>query len=180
MRTILNSFQQFNALRLNDSSSCSGQDSYIHVWDRRETRRPTHSLHAASGVTQVCWERVSGNVLASSHDGDVRLWDVRASSAPAGYISAHADPILALDFSVSRRGYLASSGADSRVKFWDVERLGTAPEAERQFQVPQAPVWKMRYTPFGEGLVTLSLNYLSKGENALRVSFTVRVSSAIV
>ena len=30
-----------------------------------------------AGVSQVKWNRVNGQMLATTHDGDVRIWDSR-------------------------------------------------------------------------------------------------------
>ncbi len=31
----------------------------------------------AAGASLVQWNRLNGNVLASAHDSDVRIWDMR-------------------------------------------------------------------------------------------------------
>lgn len=42
-----------------------------------------------AGATQVGFNRVSGNLLATAHDGDLRIWDLRKGSCPIQYITAH-------------------------------------------------------------------------------------------
>ncbi len=32
---------------------------------------------AAAGASLVQWNRLNGNILASAHDSDVRIWDMR-------------------------------------------------------------------------------------------------------
>jgi WD40 repeat protein len=57
-------------------ASCS-QDTYIHLWDIRIQKTPTASLCAVVGVTQVKWNRLQQNIIASAHNSEVCLWDVR-------------------------------------------------------------------------------------------------------
>lgn len=51
-------------------ASCS-IDTFTHLWDLRDPKKPTMSLSAVcmSGATQVGFNRVSGNLLATAHDG---------------------------------------------------------------------------------------------------------------
>jgi WD40 repeat protein len=56
-------------------ASCS-IDTFTHLWDLRDPRKPILSLSAVcmSGATQVGFNRVSGNLIATAHDGDLRIW----------------------------------------------------------------------------------------------------------
>lgn len=36
----------------------------------------------AAGASQVKWNKKNANYLATSHDGDVRIWDKRVSDLP--------------------------------------------------------------------------------------------------
>ncbi len=51
---------------------------------------------------QVCWERTSGKYLATAHEGEIKLWDIRKATIPALYINAHFSKIYSLDFSPHR------------------------------------------------------------------------------
>jgi hypothetical protein len=46
-------------------------------------------LLIAAGATQVRWNRLSRYLLATAHDGDIKLWDQRKGTAPVQYIAAH-------------------------------------------------------------------------------------------
>lgn len=50
------------------------------------------------GAIFAQWNKVSGHLLATAHDGDVRLWDVRNGTAPVQYISAHLSNVSSLSF----------------------------------------------------------------------------------
>ena len=84
-------------------ATCS-YDTYIHLWDLRKTAdKPSNSFcgwtgwlvwllrmgvicskrdlltncNKTAGATQVKWNKMSEWILASSHDTDVRIWDIR-------------------------------------------------------------------------------------------------------
>jgi hypothetical protein len=46
-------------------------------------------LFLPAGATQVRWNRLSRYLLATAHDGDIKLWDQRKGTAPIQYIAAH-------------------------------------------------------------------------------------------
>lgn len=52
-----------------------------------------------SGATQVGFNRVSGNLIATAHDGDLRIWDIRKGSRPVQYITAHLNRIHGINWS---------------------------------------------------------------------------------
>ncbi|XP_026282882.1 GATOR complex protein Wdr59 isoform X2 [Frankliniella occidentalis] len=143
-------------------ASCS-IDTFIHVWDMRDTRRPAQSLSAVAGSTQVRWNRLSSFLLATAHDGDIKLWDQRKGTAPVVYISAHLAKIHGLDWSPLHEDQLATSSQDGTVKLFDI----TNPRKAEGLFTTTLPVWRARYTPFGEGLVTVVVPQLRRGENSL-------------
>ncbi|XP_034236039.1 GATOR complex protein WDR59 isoform X2 [Thrips palmi] len=143
-------------------ASCS-IDTFIHVWDMRDTRRPSQSLSAVAGSTQVRWNRLSSFLLATAHDGDIKLWDQRKGTAPVVYISAHLAKIHGLDWSPLHEDQLATSSQDGTVKLFDI----TNPRKAEGVLTTSMPVWRARYTPFGEGLVTVVVPQLRRGENSL-------------
>ena len=53
-----------------------------------------------------------------------------------------------------KENQLVSSAADNKIKMWDVS--GDSKKPINTFHVNSSPVWKVKFTPFGEGLVTLS------------------------
>ncbi|XP_022914138.1 GATOR2 complex protein WDR59 isoform X2 [Onthophagus taurus] len=143
-------------------ASCS-VDTFIYIWDIRDSRRPSISLSAIAEATQVRWNTMNSNILATAHDGDVKLWDRRKGTAPVQYISAHLSKIHGLDWSPRSETYLATSGQDCTVKFFDTTNARRA----ESVLTTNAPVWRARFTPFGNGLVTVVVPQLRRGENGL-------------
>ncbi|CAH1114309.1 unnamed protein product [Psylliodes chrysocephalus] len=143
-------------------ASCS-VDTFIHLWDLRDSRRPTLSLSAIAEASQVRWNKVSSHLLATSHEGDIKIWDQRKGTAPVQYISAHLSKIHGLDWSPTSESYICSSSQDHTVKFFDT----TNPRRAECILPTTAPVWRARYTPFGNGLVTAVVPQLRRGENSL-------------
>lgn len=42
-----------------------------------------------AGSSQVRWNTLSPNMLATAHDGDIKIWDQRKGNSPMQYIAAH-------------------------------------------------------------------------------------------
>ncbi|XP_077503120.1 WD repeat domain 59 isoform X2 [Amblyomma americanum] len=153
----------------------SSYDTYVHIWDSRDLRKPYLSLSAVTGASQVKWNKITQHVLATSHDGDVRIWDTRKSGSPVQYIAAHSSKIYGLDWSPTSENQLATSSQDGTVKFWDV----TNPKRVEFMLQAGAPVWRARYLPFGDGLVTALVPKLRKGDKNLVIWSSLRTGMPI-
>lgn len=129
----------------------------------RDSRRPATSLSAVAEATQVRWNRTNPYLLATAHDGDVKVWDQRKGTAPVQYIAAHLSKIHGLDWSPTSDTQLATSSQDNTVKFFDTN----SPRRAECILNTNSPVWRARYTPFGNGLVTVVVPQLRRGENSL-------------
>ncbi|XP_036391076.1 GATOR complex protein WDR59 isoform X3 [Megalops cyprinoides] len=140
----------------------SSVDTYIYIWDTRDTRKPTVALSAVAGASQVKWNKRNQYCLASSHDGDVRIWDKRKPNTAVEYVAAHLSKIHGLDWHPDNEFILATSSQDNSVRFWDYRQ----PRKYLNILSCQVPVWKARYTPFSNGLVTVMVPQLRR-ENSL-------------
>ncbi|CAH0516526.1 unnamed protein product [Peronospora belbahrii] len=137
-------------------ATCSA-DAKTLLWDMRSPQRPVQTLNAFNtSVVQVEWNRVDATSLATAHDGEVRVWDLRTAAertvAPVALITAHMQKIYGLDWHPQRMYELVTCSEDKTVKFWDV----TQPRVCQGTLNTGAPVWRAQYTPFGDGLVTIS------------------------
>ena len=142
----------------------SAADTFIYLWDTRDLRRPMQGLKAVAGASKIQWNKVSGKYLASAHEGEVKLWDMRNSSGPVQYINAHLSRIYDLDWSHDQEDSLATSSQDSTVQFWNI---ASPTKAENMIKTPGAPVWKLSHTPVGSGLLTLVMQTVLRGQNNL-------------
>ncbi|XP_065392708.1 GATOR2 complex protein WDR59 isoform X8 [Macaca fascicularis] len=123
---------------------------------------PTSTFGISTGASQVKWNKKNANCLATSHDGDVRIWDKRKPSTAVEYLAAHLSKIHGLDWHPDSEHILATSSQDNSVKFWDYRQ----PRKYLNILPCQVPVWKARYTPFSNGLVTVMVPQLRR-ENSL-------------
>ncbi|KAJ8920742.1 hypothetical protein NQ315_004881 [Exocentrus adspersus] len=143
-------------------ASCSA-DTFIHLWDIRDPKRPTLSLSAIAEASQVRWNKISPHLVATAHEGDIKIWDQRKGTAPVQYVAAHLAKIYGLDWSPTLENQICSSSQDNTVKFFDISN----PRRSDYTLTTNAPVWRARHTPFGEGLVTVVVPQLRRGENSL-------------
>ncbi|XP_077448423.1 GATOR2 complex protein WDR59 [Stigmatopora argus] len=152
----------------------SSVDTFIYIWDVRDARKPAVALSAVAGASQVKWNRGNANVLASSHDGDVRIWDRRKADTACEYLAAHLSKIHGLDWHPEHEFMLATSSQDNSVRFWDYRQ----PRKCLDVLSCQVPVWKARYTPFSNGLVTVMVPQLRR-ENSLLLWSTLDLNSPV-
>ncbi|KAK5873492.1 hypothetical protein PBY51_018528 [Eleginops maclovinus] len=152
----------------------SSVDTYIYIWDTRDTRKPTVALSAVAGASQVKWNKKNQNLLGSSHDGDVRIWDKRKPSTAVEYVAAHLSKIHGLDWHPDNEFVFATSSQDNSVRFWDYRQ----PRKYLNILSCQVPVWKARYTPFSNGLVTVMVPQLRR-ENSLLLWSSLDLNSPV-
>lgn len=133
-------------------ATCSA-DTFTHVWDVRDPRRPALSFTAVAEATQVRWNPIRSHILATAHDGDVKIWDQRRGTQPTHYLAAHLAKIHGVQWSPHAENELVTCSQDGTVKLWDVQQPRRAVHCLTTAQ----PVWRVRYTPFGRGLVTVVL-----------------------
>lgn len=105
-----------------------------------------------AGATQVGFNRVSGNLLATAHDGDLRIWDQRMGSCPIQYITAHLARIHGINWSHQHETYLTTSSQDGTVKYFDINN----PRRAERIITTSSPVWRARYTVCTLGISVVS------------------------
>ncbi|CAL1528069.1 unnamed protein product [Lymnaea stagnalis] len=147
---------------VNVVASCS-VDTFTYFWDVRDSKKPVKSFQTVSGAYQVKWNKVTNNLFATTHDGDVRIWDPRKGNTPVQYISAHPSKIHGLDWSNTDQNKLVTASQDCNIRVWDYNN----PRKSEAMINSGNPVWRARYTPFGEGVVSVVVPQLRRGENSL-------------
>ncbi|CAB3373844.1 Hypothetical predicted protein [Cloeon dipterum] len=126
-------------------ATCS-LDTFLHIWDLRDMRRPATSLSTVVGSSHVRWNCVSKDVLASAHDGDVKIWD-------------HRKP----NWNLHSENHITTSSQDCTVKFFDIN----SPRRVDNVLTFNAPVWRVKHAPFGNGLVTVVISNIRREEKSL-------------
>ncbi|KAI1178945.1 WD repeat-containing protein [Nemania sp. FL0916] len=130
-------------------------DGCVHSWDLRRPRQPVLTFcDWFAGATQVKYNRQDPNILASSHDRWLHIWDERKPSIPLKSISAHTSKIYGLDWNRTEATKIATCSLDKSIKLWD---YATSDEPERIIKT-DFPVWRTRHTPFGWGLIAMPQN----------------------
>ncbi|EPX73335.1 ubiquitin-protein ligase E3 [Schizosaccharomyces octosporus yFS286] len=148
-----------------DILATSSIDSSVHCWDLRTPRFPVNSYYDwHNGATQVKWNYRNPHVLASSHGRFVHIWDDRYGSGPLHTIqtSASITKINGLEFNKVSETRLLTCAMDRTVKFWDYSESTIEPE---HLITTDAPVWKARFTPFGEGVMLMP----QRGDNSVHL-----------
>ncbi|XP_068621024.1 GATOR2 complex protein WDR59 [Battus philenor] len=130
-------------------------DTFTHLWDLRDVRKPIMSLCAVAGASQVQWNKVASHIVATAHDGDIKIWDYRKPTSPIHYISAHLCKIHGVDWSPHHEYQLVTSSHDGSIKFFDINNA-RRPE---NIIMTNFPVWRAIYTPFGSGLLTIGVGW---------------------
>ncbi|OAD00083.1 hypothetical protein MUCCIDRAFT_147008 [Mucor lusitanicus CBS 277.49] len=144
-------------------ATCS-VDTYVHLWDLREPQirskdqdddrkmRPSCSFTPwNAAATQVKFNRKSEHLIASAHDKDVKIWDLRKGAVPVTSITAHSKKIYGIDWSRQNDHDIVTCSLDKMVKFWNIH----TPEEEEEVIVTDTPIWRARNTPFGNGVLIM-------------------------
>ncbi|KAI8902794.1 hypothetical protein BC833DRAFT_616326 [Globomyces pollinis-pini] len=143
-------------------ATCSYDAYVVHLWDlRQKPDKPTSSFCGwNAGATQVKFNRLNEWILASSHDTDVRIWDTRKGSQPTTLITginpiltlAHMTKIYGIDWSRKNEEEILTCSQDKLVKLWNINQSRTCQATIET----SSPCWRARFTPFGNGIVTMS------------------------
>ncbi|XP_046339697.1 GATOR complex protein WDR59-like isoform X11 [Haliotis rufescens] len=159
---------------VNQLTSCS-VDTYTYLWDIRDPKKPAATFQSVAGASQVKWNKVVNNMFATTHEGDIRIWDPRKGNTPIQYIAAHLSKIHGLDWNPSNQYKLVTASQDCFVRFWDCTN-----HRRSEFTLNTgSPVWRARLTPFGNGLMTVVVPQLRRGENKLYLWNTSNLTQPI-
>lgn len=127
----------------------ASMDSFVHIWDVRATDRPALSISSIVPASRVRWNHLTKHLIATAHSGDVQIWDQRHVKHPIHYITAHVNSIHCLDWSYTNENQLVTCSQDCTVKFFEINNLKKAENVLNTV----TPVWRAKYTPFGDGIL---------------------------
>jgi WD40 repeat protein len=63
-------------------------------------------------------------VLSAGEEGCIKLWDARNYQSNLYYFEGHANSVFNVTWSTYTPTIFASGGADTKVKIWDLLRVG--------------------------------------------------------
>lgn len=127
----------------------AGADGRVGVWEAGDGQPLGEVVRPSGFATTIALNR-TGTILASSRDGQVRLWEVRGSRrfAPLGQVDYPL--VYSLAFSPAG-GTLAAGALDGRISLWDaVHRRLLAPPFGR----PGAEIVNLAFTRDGSILAS--------------------------
>ncbi|ORY18794.1 hypothetical protein BCR34DRAFT_596012 [Clohesyomyces aquaticus] len=145
-------------------------DSYVYTWDLRtkyKLAQPFAHLQPPSpvtsfadfnaGATQVKWNRKDDNIIASSHDRFLRIWDRRHGAKPVITIDAHLTKIYGIDWHRSDATKILTCSLDKTIKLWDLEKVKQKDNSKYVCRAihTEYPVWRARHTPFPNGILAM-------------------------
>ena len=141
-------------------------DASLNLWDLRSSgfrKRPALTFNMIVSASQVRWNKINTSIIATSHEGDLKLWDTRKMSTPFQYLSSHIARVYSVDWSPHSKDHLVTSSQDCFVKFFNISSSTKAISSLKT----ALPVWKAKYTPFGDGLATVIVPQLQRNDHSL-------------
>lgn len=141
-------------------ATCS-VDSKVLQWDLRYGKYVNEWTHWRSSANQVKWNLKDSNLVASAHDNEVLVWDIRKGAKPLRRLNAHKGRINGVCW--TNDNSLITCSNDETVKFWSSDR-----DDEPVYTVEcDFPVARARGLPFGEG--NCGVMPLRGGDNSIQI-----------
>ena len=110
-------------------ATCSA-DTTIRIWDiRTPSNTSQRGFRAFVGTSILKWHPTE-NKIATAHDGEVRIWDVRKQGyhESVQLITAHAEALTSMDWNPSRTNELLTTAQDHFIKLWNVNFNSSSPK----------------------------------------------------
>ncbi|GAM29067.1 hypothetical protein SAMD00019534_122430 [Acytostelium subglobosum LB1] len=137
-------------------------DSYVNLWDLRSPKRVMRLKSLSShilGAIQVKWNKFNSHILASAHESNLMIWDIRKENIELN-TTVHSSKVYGIDWSPHDPTEILTCSQDKTVKIWSYPSL-----QPRAIITTAHPVLRAKYLPIGRGIVTIS----DRGENSIRL-----------
>ncbi|RNA27104.1 WD repeat-containing 59, partial [Brachionus plicatilis] len=124
----------------------TSSDSFIMLWDAGRSAKPEIKIKSIGEVDCLSWSKSKENVLASTFNNDIKIYDIRMTNKAKKYLkNAHCKKIFSLDWcSVPGEEILLSSSKDKNIKLWNLNMLN---ERLMEKLIEEFPCWKAKFTP---------------------------------
>ncbi|OQR73707.1 WD repeat-containing protein 59-like [Tropilaelaps mercedesae] len=132
----------------------AGQEEYLYVWDARTMQRPEVALSSLVPSSRARFNGLNANVIASTHDNGIYLWDVRQPRSPMKLVGGHSSRVYSIDWSPAVEHCLVSSSQDSTVKLWDCNSPAGSGATIDKHMLLDNPAWMVKFSPLGDSLLT--------------------------
>ncbi|ORX90287.1 WD40 repeat-like protein [Basidiobolus meristosporus CBS 931.73] len=130
----------------------SSIDTFVHIWDLRTPSKPSQSFCAwTAGATQIDFNPNNEYMIASSHETELNIWDCRARTEPVIKFSPQNNRIFGINWNTHNPKEILTCGLDKTVKIWNIDD----PSVCRGTITTNSPIRRARFTPFGDGIITM-------------------------
>lgn len=137
----------------NDLLATGHRGGFINIWNLKTGTRIVELRRNEADIWDLAFTSVEGRLAAASHDWKAVLWDLKTPGAPLHVFDAHENAVLALAISPDGR-YLATGGADKRVRLWNLDTLDAVRTYTRQREFVSA----LAFSSDGRTLAAAGLN----------------------
>ncbi|MEO1281253.1 MAG: protein kinase [Pseudomonadota bacterium] len=125
---------------------------FINIWDIKTGIKVAGFRRNEADIWALAFTSTEGRLAAAAHDWKIALWDIASPNQPLHIFDAHDSAVLSLAISPDGR-YLASGGADKRVKLWNLDTL----DAVRTFTRQRDFINTLAFSPDGKTLAAGNL-----------------------
>ncbi|EGG24291.1 hypothetical protein DFA_06441 [Cavenderia fasciculata] len=141
-------------------------DGFVNLWDLRVPKRAmkvkSFNSHIVSAI-QVKWNKFNPIILASAHESNLMIWDLRKETQELNS-TVHIAKVSGIDWSPLDADEILTSSQDKSVKIWSYTSCKANPKPKHIFGTSY-PVLRAKYLPTGKGIVTIS----DRGDNNIRL-----------
>ncbi|MEO1206537.1 MAG: protein kinase [Pseudomonadota bacterium] len=125
---------------------------FINVYNMETGVKVASFRRNEADIWALAFTTTEGRLAAAAHDWKIALWDIAEPAQPRHVFDAHESAVLSLAISPDGR-YMASGGADRRVKLWNLDTL----EPTRTYSRQKDFINTLAFSPDGKTLAAGNL-----------------------